>query len=87
MPETVTGSIKKAVQAAAATAAREADSGITQGITQNERRRMIAEAAYYHAEQRGFGADGAEHDWLMAEQEIDELLARKTPGRKRQSRH
>lgn len=37
------------------------------------RARKIAEAAYYHAEKRGF-APGAElEDWLAAEREIDAL--------------
>ena len=36
-----------------------------------ERRRMIAEAAYYRAEQRGFGCGDEILDWLAAEQDID----------------
>lgn len=40
-----------------------------------DRYRMVAEAAYYRAEQRGF-APGAElDDWLGAEVEVDALLA------------
>src|SRR3954467_15377764 len=39
-------------------------------LTDDERRRMIAVAAYYRAEQRGFIVD----DWLAAEHEIDLLL-------------
>jgi hypothetical protein len=39
------------------------------------RRTMIAEAAYYIAEQRGFG-DGHElEDWLLAEKQIDAVLS------------
>lgn len=37
------------------------------------RHRMIAEAAYYRAEQDGFSGDALEH-WLDAENEIDRLL-------------
>jgi len=38
-----------------------------------DRHRLIAEAAYFHAEHRGF-APGAElDDWLRAELEIDAL--------------
>ncbi|WP_369612927.1 DUF2934 domain-containing protein [Marichromatium sp. PS1] len=46
------------------------------------RRRMIAEAAYYLAERRGFAPGGAERDWLAAERTIDALLvgARVDPG-------
>ncbi len=32
---------------------------------------MIAEAAYYHAERRGFGPDNEMSDWLLAEQDIE----------------
>ncbi len=37
----------------------------------DERRRMIAEAAYYRAEQRGFSVGSDVDDWLAAEAEID----------------
>src|SRR5690606_25185502 len=42
------------------------------------RRQMIAEAAYFRAQQRGFsgGEDDALRDWLEAEREIDERLRR-----------
>jgi hypothetical protein len=38
------------------------------------RRRMIAEAAYYAAEKRGFTPGGDVEDWLCAEAEIDRQL-------------
>jgi len=41
-------------------------------ITMHERYQYIAEAAYYRAEARGFGGDGA-NDWIDAEAEIDAL--------------
>lgn len=37
------------------------------------RRGMIAEAAYYRAQARGFGPGGEMHDWLEAEREIDRM--------------
>jgi len=40
-------------------------------IGPEERRRMIAEAAYFRASNRGFEAGHAESDWLAAELEID----------------
>lgn len=43
-------------------------------ITLNERYRMIAEAAYYHAEKRGFLVDDMAADWLAAEADIDRML-------------
>lgn len=45
-------------------------------VSQEERERMIREAAYLRSEQRGF-AGGYEHDdWLSAEKEVDERLER-----------
>jgi hypothetical protein len=38
------------------------------------RRRMIAEAAYFRAEARGFQAGDAVRDWLEAEVEVDAVL-------------
>lgn len=40
-----------------------------------DRYRMIAEAAYYRAEQRGFEPGSELDDWLAAEIEVDALLA------------
>ena len=39
-----------------------------------DRLRMIAEAAYFRAEQRGFVSGNELEDWLAAEMEIDALL-------------
>jgi hypothetical protein len=45
-------------------------------VSQEERERMIREAAYLRSEQRGF-AGGYEHDdWHSAEKEVDERLER-----------
>jgi hypothetical protein len=40
---------------------------------------MIAEAAYYKAEQRGFAGGDPLQDWLDAEAEIDRILDHKKP--------
>jgi hypothetical protein len=39
-----------------------------------DRYRMIAEAAYYRAESRGFEGGSDLDDWLAAEMEIDQIL-------------
>jgi len=44
-----------------------------------DRYRMIAEAAYRRAEQRGFVPGSELQDWLAAEIEVDELLAESHP--------
>lgn len=43
-------------------------------ISTEERRAMIAMAAYYRAERRGFTGDSPEADWLQSEAEVDSAL-------------
>jgi Protein of unknown function (DUF2934) len=43
-------------------------------IDQDLRRALIAKAAYYRAEHRGFGAGCEADDWLAAEMEVDTAL-------------
>lgn len=43
-------------------------------ITSEERTRMIAEAAYYLAEKRGFAPGHEESDWSAASQQIDQMI-------------
>ncbi len=43
--------------------------------TPEQCREMIAIAAYYLAERRGFAPGGAENDWFRAEQTIDSMIA------------
>ena len=50
-----------------------ADSPV-QRVTPEDRQRMIAEAAYYRAQQRGFSEGDPVDDWQQAEQEIDNAL-------------
>jgi hypothetical protein len=47
----------------------------TKIISAQERYHMIDEAAYYRAEKSGFQVDPHEN-WIAAEKEIDELLAK-----------
>lgn len=48
-----------------------------QVVGAGERERMIRDAAYLLAEQRGFGAGSADDDWLQAERQVDQQLARR----------
>lgn len=43
-------------------------------LTDEERREMIAVAAYYLAEKRGFPGAGALEDWIQAERQIDSMI-------------
>ncbi len=42
--------------------------------TPEQRESMIAEAAYYRAEKRGFAPGATLEDWLAAEEEINALI-------------
>jgi DUF2934 family protein len=44
-------------------------------VTAELRRRWIAEAAYFRAQQRGFQGGDPLQDWLAAEAEVDRALA------------
>jgi hypothetical protein len=50
-----------------------------------ERQRMIAEAAYFRALQRGFSGGDSVEDWLAAEREIDARLLRSRRELKQQT--
>jgi hypothetical protein len=43
-------------------------------LTPEQRYQMIAEAAYFRAEKRGFVGGDVAHDWIEAEAEIDSIL-------------
>ncbi len=44
-------------------------------ISSDERRRLISLAAYYRAQRTGFGKTNPIEDWLLAEREIDAMIA------------
>jgi hypothetical protein len=68
-PNTDTSAKHSAVQNSRATAAVEKRQQ-SQGISEEQRHSMIAEAAYLLAAQRDFQGDLALHDWLSAEEEV-----------------
>jgi hypothetical protein len=88
-PRTGTGRTKKPTPPAAAPAAPREPTEVT--ATHLERREIpsfsesrearIAEAAYWRAERRGFTAGQELDDWLAAEREVDEDLAKRPPDR------
>ncbi len=53
---------------------RPAEVGPAAGIEPDERYRMVAEAAYFRAERRGFAAGSELDDWIQAETEVDRLI-------------
>jgi hypothetical protein len=55
-------------------------SPVEQNIPDAVRYNMIAEAAYYRAEKRGFQNGDPIEDWVAAEEEIHEKLAQPAPS-------
>ena len=50
-------------------------------VARDERHQMIAEAAYFKAERRGFNGGDAVRDWCEAEAEIDAHLLQREDGK------
>ena len=69
-----TSTAKKAVQGKQT--AKEKPTKGPVSITPDKRAQMIAEAAYYRAEFRGFDPQGQEQDWLDAESEVGAIVGR-----------
>lgn len=68
---------------AAASTSTRPNSGVGPGpafIEPGQRRAMIAEAAYFRAERRGFEPGRELEDWCLAEGDIDGLLTRSDSG-------
>jgi hypothetical protein len=62
-------------RARSSVATRRAKSSANAGVSADERHQMIALAAYYRAEQRGFMNGDPRQDWLEAENEVTMRLA------------
>lgn len=52
-------------------------------VTPEERYRLIQEAAYFRAEQRGFAAGHEVEDWIAAEAEVDAEVSVPAPRKPR----
>ena len=72
-------STTKAPAKRAAAAQKTPPAGILLPVSHEERWRMVAEAAYYIAQRRGFVGGDALADWVAAEAEVDTRL--KVEGR------
>jgi len=64
----------KKAAAAKKTSPRTKKTAAGNSIDPGQRHHMIAEAAYYIAEHRGFNGGDSVQDWLLAETEIDRRL-------------
>jgi hypothetical protein len=70
---------KKATPSSKAASKTGADGGrrgrrapAVEGLSPEERERLIREEAYYRSERRGFSGGSPEEDWREAEREVDE---------------
>ena len=66
---------KAAIKKASPKKAQRAATTAPSRITHEERWHMVAEAAYWRAEKRGFAGGGEVDDWLAAEADIDGQLS------------
>jgi hypothetical protein len=69
-PKTPARAVKQQISGASVS-----PSGPPIDVGQQERRRLIAEAAYYRAQQRGFSGGDPVRDWLEAEAEVSVRLS------------
>lgn len=76
---TTRASTTKTPAKSAAAAKKPPPAGILLPVSHEERWRMVAEAAYYIAQRRGFVGGDAIADWVAAEAEVDARL--RTEGR------
>jgi len=65
---------RKVAERKAATGVKTRSRKSNGGLSPEQRQAMIAEAAYFKAEQRNFNPGLEEHDWFEAEREIDSML-------------
>ena len=68
--------VKKRAPRKAATAAIKSVTNFSSFVGPEKRAALIAEAAYFRAEKRGFAAGHETEDWLAAESEVDARLLR-----------
>lgn len=71
---TVTPQRKRAPRKSVAKPKAEAAAAFTQFVDPRQRTALIAEAAYFRAEKRGFAPGHETEDWLAAEAEVDQKL-------------
>lgn len=75
-PEVAKKEAAKAVAAEPTKAAKPAGAKAAV-LTPAERMKMIAEAAYYLAEKRGFSGGNELTDWVTAEKQVEAILSRR----------
>lgn len=67
---------KRAPRKSAAKPKAEAEASVTRFVGLEQRAALIAEAAFFRAEKRGFAPGSEVQDWLAAEADVDAKLLR-----------
>ncbi len=75
-PTTTTPRKRAPRKTLAITKVTKTEPAVAQFVGPETRAAMIAEAAYYRAEKRGFASGHETEDWLAAEAEVDAILLR-----------
>ena len=70
-------SVKTKTKSAAPGKKKTNPSSKTKGADGKERMALIEQTAYFIAEKRGFKGGDPEHDWLLAEKQVDKMLKQK----------
>lgn len=77
-PKAASSKVNKPLEAAPVKVVKPRKTAIKKiSVTPEERYKMVAAAAYFHAEKRGFQPGNAVADWIAAEAEIDAMLSKK----------
>lgn len=80
MPVATTPTARNTRKTTASKPARKTPVSATPPIDPERRRALIAEAAYFRAERRGFAPGHESEDWLAAEVEVDTALTVGVPS-------
>lgn len=80
MPVTPTPNARNTRKTTSSKPTRKAPTSVAPLIDPQRRRALIAEAAYFRAERRGFAPGHEAEDWLAAEVEVDTALTVGVPS-------
>ncbi|HEY7929359.1 MAG TPA: DUF2934 domain-containing protein [Steroidobacteraceae bacterium] len=80
MPVTTTPNARSTRKSTSSKPASKATVGAAPPIDPERRRALIAQAAYFRAERRGFAPGHEAEDWLAAEVEVDTALTVGVPS-------
>ncbi len=78
--KSITPAVRTRAPRKSAAAAAKAKSSVASFVDPGQRAALIAEAAYFRAQKRGFAPGHEVEDWLAAEADVDAKLLRAAAG-------